>query len=219
MFHVEQTLFVDVIIDGASTFGIKLSPEQISAFASYYNELNRWNQKVNLISTHDTREIVIKHFLDSLLYSQVLERKTNASLLDVGSGAGFPGLPLKILMPELRVTLLEPNEKKTSFLRHIVGSLDLKDASVVSKNLRDFSRETAHRGRFSCITTRAVAADEILPFVKTLLAEQGQVIFCLAKALDGDFKKHGLRMSKELGYDLPHGYGHRVLTVLDQAPA
>jgi 16S rRNA (guanine527-N7)-methyltransferase len=219
MFHVEQTLFVDILIDETSTFGIRLRQEQISAFASYCRELDRWNQKVNLISTHDPQEIAIKHFLDSLLYSQALEQTNSASLLDVGSGAGFPGLPLKILLPELRVTLLEPNEKKTSFLRHIIGTLDLGNVSVVSKNLRDFSRDATHRGRFSCIATRAVAADDILPFAETLLAERGRMIFCLAKALDCDLNKCGLRVSRELGYDLPRGYGHRVLTVLERAAA
>jgi 16S rRNA (guanine527-N7)-methyltransferase len=214
MFHVEQTLFVDVLIEGTSTFGIKLDQDQISALASYYCELDRWNQKTNLTSIHDTKEISIKHFLDSLLYSQVLERRKNASLLDVGSGAGFPGLPLKILAPELHVTLLEPNEKKTSFLRHIIGTLDLKNVSVISKNLRDFSRMTAQHGQFSYVTTRAVEAAQVLPFSAVLLEEQGRVIVCLAKPLDLDPEKYGFTVSRKLDYELPYGCGHRVLTVL-----
>src|SRR6185436_14164470 len=164
MFHVEQALFVDVLIEGTSTFGIKLDQNKISSLIAYYRELDRWNQKINLTAIHDTKEIAVKHFLDSLLYSQVLEQRKNASLLDIGSGAGFPGLPLKVLAPELHVTLLEPNEKKTSFLRHIIGTLDLTDVSVISKNLRDFSRMTAQHSRFSYVTTRAVEAEQVLPF-------------------------------------------------------
>ncbi len=183
--------------------------------ASYYRELDRWSQKINLTSIHDTKETAIKHFLDSLLYGQALEREPNASLLDVGSGAGFPGLPLKIIMPELHVTLLEPNEKKTSFLRHVIGTLDLRDASVVSKSLHDFSRVAAQHGRFSYITTRAVAAEQVLPYSMPLLKERGRVLFCLAKILD-DPGKHGFKISREIGYDLPHGYGRRVLTVLER---
>lgn len=217
MFHVEQALFVDVLVDGASTFGIELHKNQISKFISFYRELDRWNQKINLISAHDTREIAIKHFLDSLLYSQALEQRENASLLDVGSGAGFPGLPLKILAPELHVTLLEPNEKKTSFLRHIVGTLDLQNVSVVSTVLRDFSRAATHLGRFSYLTTRAVAAEQILPFSAALLNEWGRVIFCLAKALDCDPGRYGLKASREFRYELPGGFGRRVLTVLERA--
>ncbi len=185
---------------------------------SYYRELDRWSQKINLTSIHDAKETAIKHFLDSLLYGQALEQKEQTSLLDVGSGAGFPGLPLKILMPELPVTLLEPNEKKTAFLRHVIGTLDLRDISVVSKSLHDFSHAPAQHGRFSYITTRAVAAKQVLPFSMPLLAEQGRVIFCMAKELD-DPGKQGFRISHAIGYELPHGYGHRVLTVLARSAA
>jgi len=219
MFHVEQTLFVDTLVAGTSTFGINLNKNQVSALSSYYCELDRWSGKINLTSIRDTKEIAIKHFLDSLLYSQALEKKTNVSLLDVGSGAGFPGLPLKILVPELRVTLLEPNEKKTSFLRHVIGTLDLKDVSVVSMSLRDFSRVTSGHGRFSCITTRAVAVEEVLPFSVPLLEEGGRVVFCLTKTFDYNPGPQGLRVAREFSYDLPHGFGHRVLTVLEQAAA
>lgn len=217
MFHVEQTLFVDVLIEGTSTFGIKLGQNQVSSLASYYCELDRWNQKINLTAIKDTKEIAVKHFLDSLLYSQALEQRKNASLLDVGSGAGFPGLPLKILAPELHVTLLDPNEKKTSFLRHIIGTLDLKNVSVLSKNLRDFSRVPEGHGRFSYIVTRAVEAAQILPFSSVLLEEEGRVILCLAKALDSDPGKYGFKVSREFAYELPHGFGRRVLTVLQSS--
>jgi 16S rRNA (guanine527-N7)-methyltransferase len=217
MFHVEQTPFVEVLIEESSTFGIKLAQDQISALASYYREFDRWNKKINLSAIQDTKEIAIKHFLDSLLYSQALDQRKNASLLDVGSGAGFPGLPLKILAPELRLTLLEPNEKKTSFLRHVIGTLDLKNVSAVSKNLRDFSRAPEGRDRFSYIVTRAVGAEQILPFSSVLLEKQGRVILCLAKALDSDPGKHGFKVSREFVYELPHGFGHRVLTILQSS--
>lgn len=217
MFHVEQTLFVDVLIEETSIFGIKLDSDQVSALAFYYRELDRWNQKINLSAIQDTKEIAIKHFLDSLLYSQALEQRKNASLLDVGSGAGFPGLPLKILAPELHVILLEPNEKKTSFLRHIIGTLDLKNVSVVSKHLREFSRVPEGPGRFSYIVTRAVEAEQILPFSTVLLEEQGRVILCMAKALDSDPVKYGFKVSREFAYELPHGFGRRVLTVLQSS--
>jgi 16S rRNA (guanine527-N7)-methyltransferase len=218
MFHVEQPLFVDVLIEGISTFGIELDQSKILYLASYYRELDRWNQKINLTAIRDTKEIAVKHFLDSLLYSQAFEQQKNASLLDVGSGAGFPGLPLKVLAPELHVTLLEPNEKKTSFLRHVIGTLDLKDVSVISKNLRDFSRMATQHGRFSYVTTRAVEAAQVLPFSSVLLEERGRVILCLAKPLDLDPAEYGFKLSQKLDYELPYGYGRRVLTVLQPIP-
>lgn len=214
MFHVEQPLFVDVLIEGASTFGIELDKSMVLALTSYYRELDRWNRKINLSAIQDTNEIAIKHFLDSLLYSQAMEPRKNASLLDVGSGAGFPGLPLKILAPELHVTLLEPNEKKTSFLRHVIGTLDLKNVSVISKNIRDFSHMTAQHGRFSYVTTRAVEVAQVLPFSAVLLEAQGRVIVCLAKPLNIDPEKFGFTVSRAFDYELPYGCGHRVLTTL-----
>lgn len=217
MFHVEQTLFVDILIDGLSTFGIKLDPDQVSAIISYFRELDRWNQKINLTAVRDTKEIAIKHFLDSLLFGQALEQRRDVSLLDIGSGAGFPGLPLKILVPELRVTLLEPNEKRTSFLRHVIGTLNLKEVSVVSKTLRDFCHEPGHQGRFSYVTTRAVTVEQVLPFSLALLDPHGRLILCLANALEDDPGQHGLMVSHEFRYELPHGCGRRVLTVLEPA--
>lgn len=215
MFHVEQALFVDVLVEATSTFGIKLNNNQISALTVYYRELDRWNRTINLTALRDPKDIAIKHFLDSLLFRQALELGAHASLLDVGSGAGFPGLPLKILIPELRVTLLEPNEKKTAFLRHVIGTLDLADVSAVPKTLREFSRADEHARRFSYITTRAVAVSRILPFAAALLEEQGRVLVCLGKALDFDPGAYGFRISRAFNYELPQGYGSRVLTVLE----
>ena len=215
MFHVEHTPFVAILLEGLTTFGIKLYENQVSSFTAYYRELDRWNQKINLTATKDPGEIAIKHFLDSLLFSQALDRRMDASLLDVGSGAGFPGLPLKILAPELQVTLLEPNEKKTSFLRHIVGTLDLKGTTVISKNLRDYCREPRQHGWFSYVTTRAVAPAQVLPSCSSLLENGGRVILCLAQALQGDHGEYGFKVSHEFRYELPRGYGRRVLTVLE----
>lgn len=215
MFHVKQPLFVDVLIDATSRFGITLTNKQISALTVYYQELERWNRTINLTSLRDPKDIAIKHFLDSLLFSQALELRPHTSLLDVGSGAGFPGLPLKILLPELHVTLLEPNGKKTAFLRHVIGTLELMDVSAVSKTLREFSRADEYARRFSYLTTRAVAAPRILPFAPALLEEQGRVLACLGKAFDFDPGAYGFRVMREFEYDLPHGYGHRVLTVLE----
>ena len=169
---------------------------------------------MNLTAIKGVKEIAIKHFLDSLACSRALVLQDQPSLLDVGSGAGFPGLPLKILHPQLRLTLLEPNAKKTSFLRHVVGSLHLGGAAVVSKNLRDFVRAATTPGKFSHVITRAVSAAQVLPFSAALLEKGGRVILCRTKPLDIDPAQHGLKVSDELDYELPYGFGHRILTVL-----
>ncbi len=169
---------------------------------------------MNLTAIKGVKEIAVKHFLDSLACSKALALQNQPSLLDVGSGAGFPGLPLKILHPQLSLTLLEPNEKKTSFLRHIIGTLQLSGAAVISKNLRDFAGAATKLGKFSCIITRAVSVAQILPSSVALLDERGRVILCRTKPLDVDPVRYGLKVTNELDYELPYGFGHRILTVL-----
>jgi 16S rRNA (guanine527-N7)-methyltransferase len=216
MFYVEQALFVDVLVEATSTFGIKLENEQLTALTVYYRELDRWGRKVSLTALRDPKEIAIKHFLDSLLFSQALKQPIQGSLLDVGSGAGFPGLPLKILAPGLQVTLLEPNAKKTAFLRHVIGTIALTDVAAVSRNLREFSQAEENLGRFSYVTTRALALPRVLPFCRALLIEHGRVVVSLGKTLAFDPVHYGLRISRVYEYELPCGFGHRVLAALEQ---
>jgi 16S rRNA (guanine527-N7)-methyltransferase len=219
MFHVEQTQFVVDLIEQSSTFGIKLSSAQASICDTYCTELLRWNEKVNLTSITDAREIAIKHFVDSFACVRALKQTDEASLLDVGSGAGFPGLPLKILRPDLTVTLLEPNGKKTAFLRHVIGTLNLNKISVVSKTVSEFARSARGSERFTYVVTRAVAAEEILPLAASLLAPGGRVILCRTKPFDMDAAPYGLTLSSEIAYDLPSEYGHRALSILQQMAA
>jgi 16S rRNA (guanine527-N7)-methyltransferase len=109
--------------------GIKLNKQQLALFDVYKNELLQWNAKTNLISENSSREIITRHFLDSLSALQFIQ-KPAARLIDVGCGAGFPGLPLKIALPSLQVYLLETNRKKVSFLKHIIRLLNLSQAFV-----------------------------------------------------------------------------------------
>ncbi len=191
-----------------------MTGQQASQLTKYYLELLKWNSKMNLTAIKGVKEIAVKHFLDSLACNKVLALQDQASLLDVGSGAGFPGLPMKILHPQLSLTLLEPNEKKTSFLRHIIGTLHLSGATVISKNLRDFARAATRPGKFSHLIARAVSATQILPSSVALLDEHGRVILCRTKSLDVDPVRYGLKVTNELDYELPYGFGHRTLTVL-----
>ncbi len=120
MFHVEHSGAVAHWIRvGAAQLDIPLKEAQISQLVLYARELEKWNKKVNLTAARNDRELVVKHFLDSMFCGQALDLTRSVQLLDVGSGAGFPGLPLKILNQDLEVWLLEPNQKKTAFLRHI----------------------------------------------------------------------------------------------------
>jgi 16S rRNA (guanine527-N7)-methyltransferase len=157
--------------EGAAHFKLHLTEAQLTAFEIYRRELLDWNQRMNLTRIVEPREIVIKHFLDSLSVAAALaENPGPPSMIDVGSGAGFPGLPLKIALPEIRLTLLEATGKKVAFLRHIAQTLDLTDVTVVHARAEEAGQMMAHRQRYQVAVARAVAAlpvlaEYTLPFV------------------------------------------------------
>ncbi len=150
--------------------GITLSDLQRWQFQVLQEELLKWNKKINLTAIRDEKGIQEKHFFDSLTCFLGFE-KWPESLIDVGSGAGFPGLPVKIIIPDLRLTLVESVDKKASFCRHIVEALDLSDVTVVSKRVEEVARMPQHREAYDIAIARAVApaptlAEYLLPLVK-----------------------------------------------------
>jgi 16S rRNA (guanine527-N7)-methyltransferase len=167
-----------LFIEGAAELGVLLSDEHISTFGRYLDELKAWAKHMNLISRVDDREIILKDFLDSLTVLKHLS--PNACVMDLGSGAGFPGIPAKIVRPDLRLVLLEATQKKVSFLKNIVRYLGLERAEVhwsmekeVQKNLK---------GRFDFVISRAFGSLQRFsssgaPFLKhggILLAMKGK---------------------------------------------
>lgn len=144
----------------AQKLGYQLSPNQLEQFSVYYQELVDWNQRINLTSITDYEEVQIKHFCDSLTVT--LEMKLFASsnrprVLDVGSGAGFPGIPLKILLPDINLVLLESTAKKTVFLRHLKEKLGLYDVEIVTSRAEEAAPLDRHREKFDVVLSRAVA--------------------------------------------------------------
>ncbi|TAJ25891.1 MAG: 16S rRNA (guanine(527)-N(7))-methyltransferase RsmG [Nitrospirae bacterium] len=206
-----------LLLDSAREVGVSVTNRNVSELLIYLRELISWNKKTNLTAIRQDREIVVKHFIDSIACSKALGQSKSSSLLDVGAGAGFPGLPLKIIHPELNLTLLEPNNKKTAFLRHVIGTLNLSHAVVVPKRIEDCSRELQYQGRFTDIITRALDVDQVIPFVRPLLAHSGRLILCRAKPLDSGLNLFGLQIKNEIAYELPYGYGKRVLLILEPA--
>ncbi len=168
---------------GALQFGLSLSQAQLVTFERYLQELLAWNERVNLTSITEPAEIVTKHFLDSLsVYLALQDLPPTVSLIDVGSGAGFPGLPLKIALPQLRVTLLEATGKKTAFLQHLIHSLNLTGVSVVTARAEEAGQQPQQRQRYEVAAARAVAtlpvlAEYLLPLVKVggrVIVQKGQ---------------------------------------------
>lgn len=142
-----------VIIDGAGKLGIEVSEEQATFFAAHAREMVLWNRRINLTAVTDPYEMAIKHYLDSIVAVPFIKPK--ASLLDVGSGGGFPGIPLKIMLPSVGMTLLEARRKRVSFLKYAIRSLDLVDVHVIHDRLERMTDLLPSHGGFDVIVSRA----------------------------------------------------------------
>ena len=176
---------VDSLVAGARELGIAVTDQHVAAFETCYDELLEWNRKFNLTAITDRQGVLVRHFLDSLSCLMALpasQLASGARVIDVGSGAGFPGLPLKIVCPEMQLTLLEATGKKVSFLEHVVGVLGLTDVAVVHGRAEEFGHEPAHREAYDWAVARAVAdmptlAEYLLPLVRVgggALAQKGK---------------------------------------------
>ncbi len=170
-------------IGARQLLGLDLTPAQLAAFETYLRELLDWNQRMNLTSITEPQEVVTKHFLDSLSVGLALrDMPPTVALIDVGSGAGFPGLPLKIAWPQLRLTLLEATGKKAGFLEYVVNLLKLTNTTVLTARAEEAGRLPAHRERYDVAVARALAAlpvlaEYTLPLVKVggrVIAQKGQ---------------------------------------------
>ena len=147
---------VERLIDGARRLGLFLSPEQVARFQLYYEELVRWNRRVNLTSIVDYDGVQLKHFLDSLTVALALEG-VPSKVLDIGSGAGLPGVPLKILYPDIGLTLIDSVHKKAAFLSHLVERLGLKGVEVVARRAETLAHDESYREGFDVVLSRGVA--------------------------------------------------------------
>ncbi|MBK8027510.1 MAG: 16S rRNA (guanine(527)-N(7))-methyltransferase RsmG [Chloroflexi bacterium] len=148
--------------EAAQVLGMAITPEQEALFDVYASELAAWNAHTNLTAIIDADAVRIRHFLDSLTVAQVIPLRPGLRLIDVGSGAGFPGLPLKIVYPELDVTLLEATGKKVAFLRHICERLGLSGVGFVNARAEEAGQDPAHRAAYDVTVARAVARLPIL---------------------------------------------------------
>ena len=162
---------IDILRQGIEDFGIEASDKMLADFQKYKEILVEWNQKMNLTGIEDEKEVFIKHFLDSISAVSKGYIKNGMSLIDVGTGAGFPGMPLRICLPELKVTLLDSLNKRINFLQEVANQIDIDDIEFIHGRAEDFGKDENYRECFDIATARAVAGlpalmEFCVPFVK-----------------------------------------------------
>jgi len=152
----------DILSSGAAELGIVLDGRQLDALDAFTRLLLEWNAKFNLTRVTDPAEIAVKHYLDSLSLLPVVQIKPGSAVIDVGAGAGFPGVPLKIARPDLRMTMLDSVGKKLAFLEAVVRELHLTDVELIHSRAEDLGRAKSYREQFDLAVSRAVARLNVL---------------------------------------------------------
>ena len=168
---------IRLLDDSLKKLNISIDEDQKSKFSKYYSLLLEKNKVMNLTRITDEEEIITKHFVDSLMIAKVVDMEKVESLIDVGTGAGFPGIPIKIMWPEIKVTLLDSLDKRVGFLQEVIEELDLEGAKAIHGRAEDFGQDDNYREKFDLCASRAVAdlsvlSEYCIPFVK----EQGEFI-------------------------------------------
>jgi len=216
-----------LVQDAQSLFNVHLTGRQVIALTTYERELIEWNQKFNLTAIRDVAGIRTKHFLDS--FSCVLAWKANppANLVDIGSGAGFPGIPLKIIYPNMKVTLVESVGKKAMFCQHIASLLGLEGVNVVNSRAEDLGQMREHRERYDWGIARAVAnlrvlSEYLLPLVQVsgkMLAQKGESGPAEVHSAENAIKLLGGEVRQLFPVTLPGVVEERHLVVVDKVAA
>jgi 16S rRNA (guanine527-N7)-methyltransferase len=218
---------VRLLSESARQLGLTLNEEHLKAFEIYYRELVAWNEKFNLTAITDYKQVQIKHFLDSLtclLAVRSPRSEVRGRAIDIGAGAGFPGLPLKIVCPGLRLTLLEATGKKVGFLEHIVSRLKLEGVEVVKGRAEEVGRDAAHRERYDLALARAVAelpvlVEYALPFCRVgglFVAQKGAEGDPEARAAEEAIAALGGVLRRIVHLELPYLAESRSLVVIEK---
>ena len=216
-----------LINEAQELFHVHVTGRQVMSLITYEKELMEWNQKFNLTAIRDMESIRVKHFLDS--FSCVLAWKANPPhrLIDVGTGAGFPGLVLKILYPNMKLTLVESVGKKAMFCQHIVSTLKLEDVDVIHKRAEDLGQNPIHREQYDWAVARAVAqlnvlSEYLIPLVKIggkILAQKGESGPAEAQSAEKAMKLLGGKLEQLIPVNLPGVADDRYLIVMEKVAA
>jgi 16S rRNA (guanine527-N7)-methyltransferase len=208
-------------------FGVRLTPAQLAALEQYEGELLEWNTRYNLTAIHEPEKIRSKHFLDSLSCLVVMRDTPMERVIDVGTGAGFPGLALKIACPSMRLTLVESVGKKADFCRHVAQSLKLENVEILTERAEALGQFRTHREGYDWALARAVAvmpvlAEYLLPLVKVggaMLAMKGESAPAEVQSAEHAVRVLGGRVRRLVPVHLPGVADSRYLVVVDKTAA
>lgn len=204
--------------------GIQLTNRQMCQFMKYYEKLIEWNSFMNLTAITEFEEVMTKHFIDSLSLVKACDLTQEISIIDIGTGAGFPGLPLKIAFPNLKVTLLDSLSKRIKFLDEMTGELELSDIDAIHGRAEDFSKLKEFRENYDLCVSRAVAnmttlSEYCLPFVKIggrFISYKSEKITEEMKTADKAITLLGGRVDTQVEFKLPSSDIYRNLFIIEK---
>ena len=209
----EQELY-EFTISSVRELGLTIGDSQLEQFMRYLAHLMKWNKTINLTAIIDPKEIIIKHFVDSLAALVATSFPQNGVVLDVGSGGGFPGIPLKIVRSDMRLVLIEPVHKKCSFLNSVIGLLKLQDVSTFDGTIEQYAKSPI-RHAIDIVVVRALKYKEIRKHIPALLTSKGKVVLYRTEAINKQEIGEEFHLVSETALILPQGSGNRVVTVME----
>jgi len=204
-----------LMIRSVKDLGLTIGEIHADQFMRYLAHLIEWNTAINLTAIIDPKNIIIKHFVDSLVGLVATDFPKNGMVLDVGSGGGFPGIPLKIVRSDMRLTLVEPTQKKCSFLNSVIGLLKLQDVSTFCGTIEQYAKQPLSDA-FDVVVVRALKYEEIRKYLPALLTSRGKVVLYRTEAIKNQEIGKEFHLISETDHILPEGSGKRVVTVIER---
>ena len=203
------------MVSAARELGLTIEEIHAEQFIRYLAHLIEWNKTINLTAIVNPNEIIIKHFIDSLGALIATNFPQHGVVLDVGSGGGFPGIPLKIVRSDIRVVLVEPVQKKCSFLNSVIGLLKLHDVSTFNGTIEQYAKWPL-RHVIDTVVVRALKYEEMRKYIPELLTSKGKIVLYRTEVINKQEIGEKFQLVSETAITLPQGYGKRVVSVLER---
>ena len=207
--------FFDIFCEGASKLGWAFPENVLKLFWGHYQELCRWEKVVNLTGLKNEKEKIALLFLDSLSGQSILDDSPYYRIVDIGTGAGFPGIPLQIIYPEKIFYLMDSRAKKAAFLINVVGKLNISSAKVVQQRIEDIAKLGTFHEKCDLAMLKGVNVSHITPYLHDIIHENGKLLVYRTSKSDVSYVNNDLRKLSEVSYELPFGYGNRTIELLE----